>query len=330
MNKPKVCIIFTGGTISMTVDEEIGAAIPTLSGEQILSMVSNIDKIADIEVCNFGEIPGPHMTFEKLIELKRIIKTKLEDETITGVIVTHGTDTLEETAYFLDLTINHSKPVVVVGAMRNSSELGYDGSSNLAAAVCTAVSPKARNKGVLVVLNNMVNAAAEVIKTNTLSLDTFQSPYGPLGIIDTNDFIVYRDIAYRQHIDTDCVERRVDLIKTVIDMDDRLIRCSVDSGAVGIVIEAMGRGNVSPKVMNGIRYAMSKGVVVVVVSRCYSGRVYVSYGYTGGGKELSDLGVIMGGDMRGPKARLKLMLALGKTKDSEKIRPLFENETYSL
>ena len=122
----------------------------------------------------------------------------------------------------------------------------------------------------------------------------------------------------------------MDLIKTVIDMDDRLIRCSVDSGAAGIVIEAMGRGNVSPKVMNGIRYAMSKGVVVVVVSRCYSGRVYVSYGYEGGGKELSDLGVIMGGDMRGPKARLKLMLALGKTKDVEKIRPLFENEACRL
>ncbi|MBQ1275550.1 MAG: asparaginase [Cellulosilyticum sp.] len=330
MNKPKVCIIFTGGTISMTVDEEVGAAIPTLSGEQILSMVSNIDKIADIEVNNFGEIPGPHMTIEKLLELKNLIQTKLEDESITGVIVTHGTDTLEETAYFLDLTIKHSKPVVVVGAMRNSSELGYDGSSNLAAAVCTAVSPKARNKGVLVVLNNMVNAAAEVTKTNTLALDTFQSPYGPLGTIDTNDFIVYREIAYRQHIETNQVERRVDLIKTVMDMDDRLIRCSVDSGAIGIVIEAMGRGNVSPKVMEGIRYAMSKGVIVVVVSRCYSGRVYVSYGYAGGGKELSDMGVIMGGDMRGPKARLKLMLALGKTQDREKIRALFEDHNYTL
>ncbi|MBE6024074.1 MAG: asparaginase [Cellulosilyticum sp.] len=330
MNKPKVCIIFTGGTISMTVDEEVGAAIPTLSGEQILSMVSNIDKMADIEVNNFAEIPGPHMTIEKLLELKKLIQTKLEDESITGVIVTHGTDTLEETAYFLDLTIKHSKPVIVVGAMRNSSELGYDGSSNLAAAVCTAVSPKARDKGVLVVLNNMVNAAAEVTKTNTLSLDTFQSPYGPLGIIDTNDFIVYRQIAYRQYVETDKVERRVDLIKTVVDMDDRLIRCSVDSGAVGIVIEAMGRGNVSPKVMEGIRYAMSKGVIVVVVSRCYSGRVYVSYGYAGGGKELSDMGVIMGGDMRGPKARLKLMLALGKTQDAEKIRMLFEEQNYIL
>lgn len=329
MNKPKVCIIFTGGTISMTVDEEVGAAIPTLSGEQILSMVSNIDKIAEIEVINFSEIPGPHMTIEKLLELKTLIKKKLNDPAITGVIVTHGTDTLEETAYFLDLTIHHTKPVIVAGAMRNSSELGYDGSSNLAAAVCTAVSHKARNKGVLVVLNNEVNAAAEVTKTNTLSLNTFQSPYGPLGIIDTNDFIVYREIAYRQYIDTDKVESRVDLIKTVIDMDDRLIRSCVDSGAVGIVIEAMGRGNVSPKVMSAISYAVQKKVVVVIVSRCSSGRVFTSYGYEGGGKELADLGVIMGGDMRGPKARLKLMLALGKTNDLEMIRSFFSEESYT-
>lgn len=330
MNKPKVCIIFTGGTISMTVDDEIGAAIPTLSGEQILSMVSNIDKMADIEVINFAEIPGPHMTIDKLLELKILIQNKLNDISVTGVIVTHGTDTLEETAYFLDLTINHTKPIIVVGAMRNSSELGYDGSSNLAAAVCTAISPKARDKGVLVVLNNEVNAAAEVTKTNTLALNTFQSPYGPLGTIDTNDFIVYRDIAYRQHINTDIVERRVDLIKTVIDMDDRSIRGAVDSGAVGLVIEAMGRGNVSPKVMEGIRYAISKNVSVVVVSRCYSGRVFVSYGYAGGGKELADMGVIMGGDMSGPKARLKLMLALGKTQEKEKIRALFEEQSYQL
>ena len=330
MSKPKVCIVFTGGTISMTVDQEVGAAIPTLSGEQILSMVSNIDKMAEVEVNNFAEIPGPHMTIEKLLELKKLIQLKLEDDSIMGVIVTHGTDTLEETAYFLDLTIRQRKPVIVVGAMRNSSELGYDGSSNLAAAVCTAISPKAQDKGVLVVMNNEVYAASEVVKTNTLSLDTFQSPYGPLGIIDTNDFIVYRQIAYHQQIDTECVERRVDLIKTVMDMDDRMIRCCVDSGSVGLVIEAMGRGNVSPKVMKGIRYAIDKGVIVVIVSRCYSGRVYVSYGYEGGGKELADLGVIMGGDMRGPKARLKLMLALGKTRDKEKIRSLFESQNVTL
>lgn len=327
MNKPKVCIIFTGGTISMTVDEEIGAAIPTLSGEQILSMVSNIDKIANIEVVNFCEIPGPHMSIDKLMELKNLIKQTLDRQDITGVIVTHGTDTLEETAYFLDLTIRHHKPVVVVGAMRSSSELGYDGSSNLAAAVCTAISPQAIDKGVLVVLNNEVNIASEVTKTNTLSLNTFQSPYGPLGIIDTNDLIIYRNIAYRQHIDTNKVERRVDLIKAVLDMDDRFIRMSVDAGAKGIIVEAMGRGNLPLKMLEGIKYALGKKVIVVIVSRCSSGRVFESYGYEGGGKELSDLGAIMGGEMRGPKARLKLMLALGKTDDLDEIRATFKEES---
>lgn len=330
MHKPKVCIIFTGGTISMTVDDTIGAAIPTLSGEQILSMVSNIDKLADIEVVNFCEIPGPHMTFNKLLELKNLIKKTLDRQDITGVIVTHGTDTLEETAYFLDLTIRHHKPVVVVGAMRNSSELGYDGSSNLAAAVCTAISPRAIDKGVLVVLNNEVNIASEVTKTNTLSLNTFQSPYGPLGIIDTNDLIVYRDLAFRQHIDTDHIERRVDLIKAVLDMDDRFVRLAVDAGAKGIIIEAMGRGNLPLKMLEGVKYALSKDVVVVIVSRCSSGRVFESYGYEGGGKELSDLGAIMGGEMRGPKARIKLMLGLGKTKDLNQIKKLFREESYVL
>jgi L-asparaginase len=326
VNKPKVCILFTGGTISMTVDEKIGAAIPSLSGEQILSKVANIDKLADIEIINFSEIPGPHMTIKKLLELKKMVKQHLDREDITGVIITHGTDTLEETAYFLDLTINHTKPIVVVGAMRSSSELGYDGSSNLAAAVCSAISPKAYGKGVLVVLNNEVHIAAEVTKTNTLSLNTFQSPYGPLGIIDTNDLIVYRRPAYRQYIDTDQVERRVDLIKAVLDMDDRFIRLAVDGDAKGIVIEALGRGNLPLDMLKGVKYALSKGVVVVIVSRCNSGRVFESYGYEGGGKELSDLGAIMGGEMRGPKARIKLMLALGKTNDVSKIKEIFKEE----
>ncbi|OOO00723.1 MAG: L-asparaginase [Epulopiscium sp. Nele67-Bin004] len=321
--KPKVCIIFTGGTISMTVDEKMGAAIPTLSGEQILSMVTNIDKIADIEVLNFAEIPGPHMTFSKLLQLKKVVQEKLDEPQISGVIVTHGTDTLEETAYFLDLTINHHKPIVMVGAMRSSSELGYDGSSNLAAGVCTAISSQARDKGVLVVLNNEVNPASEVTKTNTLSLDTFSSPYGPVGIVDNNDLVLYRNIANRQYIQTDTVEREVDLIKAVIDMDDRMIRNSVKAGAKGIVIEGLGRGNVPIKMLEGIKYALAKGVVVVIVSRCNAGRVSLSYGYEGGGRELDELGAIMGGEMRGPKARIKLMLALGAGMSKDEIRDLF-------
>ncbi|CAH2212433.1 asparaginase [Tepidibacter aestuarii] len=329
MNKKKVAIVFTGGTISMTVDSRIGAAIPSLSGEQIMSMVTNIDKIADIEVVNFSEIPGPHMTPEMMMDLKNLISDLVDRDDINGVVVTHGTDSLEETAYFLGLTLYTQKPVVVVGAMRNSSELGYDGPSNLAAAVCTVIADEAQNKGVLVVMNNEVNLASEVTKTNTLSLDTFKSlTYGPLGIIDDNKLILHRDIVRKQHIHTHKVEANVDLIKVVAGMDSKFINFSIDSGTKGIVIEAMGRGNIPPKMLDGIRYAKEKNIPVVVVSRCHSGRVLDTYGYEGSGRDLVDLGCILGGNLPGQKARIKLMLALGKTNDIDEIRDIFEEGLY--
>ncbi len=323
--KPKVAIIFTGGTISMTVDEKMGAAIPTLSGSEILSMVSNIDRLAQIEVIDYAEIPGPHMTIDRLMEIRALIQELVKRDDISGVIITHGTDSLEETAYFLDLTLDTPKPVVVVGAMRNSSELGYDGPSNLAAAVCTAISPLAMNKGVLVVLNNEVNLALEVTKTNTLSLNTFQSPYGPIGTIDTNDLIVHRNILLtKQFINTNKIETNVYLIKSYLDMDDSLINCAVNAGAKGIVIEGMGRGNLPPNALSGVTYALNNNVVVVIVSRCPYGRVMESYGYEGGGKDLTARGVILGGELNGQKARLKLMVALGYTDDIEKIKNIFK------
>lgn len=323
MKKAKVAIIFTGGTISMAVDEKIGAAIPSLSGHEILSMVSNIDKLAEIEVVEYGEYPGPHMDVDRLMEVREITKNLLSREEISGVIITHGTDSLEETAYFLDLTINSLKPVIVVGAMRSSSELGYDGPSNLAAAVCTAISPKARAKGVLVVLNNEVNAAREVTKMNTLSLNTFTSPYGLIGSIDTNDLILHRSSVYREYINTEIIEKRVVIIKAYLGMDSVLIDAAVQAGMKGIVIEAMGRGNLPPNALSGLKNALKNKVVVVVVSRCPSGRVMESYGYHGGGKELSDMGVILGGDHTGQKARIKLMVALGKTSDFNEIKEIF-------
>lgn len=325
MRKPKIAIIFTGGTISMSVDEKIGAAIPSLNGKDIISMVTNIDKLADIEIIEYSEIPGPHITFDMLFEIRNIILELSKREDITGIIVTHGTDTLEESAYFWDLTLDIKKPIVVVGAMRNSSELGYDGPANLAAAVCTAISPKSVDKGVLVVLNNEVNTALEVTKTNTLSLNTFQSRYGPIGIIDTNDFIVHRNITERDYIDTDAVEKKVFLIKSTIDMDPQIIDFYLAQGAKGLVIEAMGRGNLPPAFLPYIQRAVENKVSVVIVSRCPSGRVMSSYGYEGGGKMLHDLGVIFGGELSGQKARIKLMLALNKSSDNNYIRSLFEN-----
>lgn len=329
MNKKKVAAIFTGGTISMKVDKRLSAAIPAMSSEEIMSMVTNIDTIADIEIVPFARIPGPQMTPELMLDLANVIKTTIARNDIAGVIITHGTDSLEETAFFLDLNIQSEKPIVVVGSMRNASELGYDGPSNLSAAICTAVSDEARNKGVLVVLNNEVNSAKEVTKTHTMSLDTFKSfSFGPLGIVDSDEVIFYRDITSRSHILTDSVVPEVDLIKSVIGMDSKMIDFLIDQGSKGIVIEAMGRGNLPPAMVDGIKRAIDKNIPVIIVSRCPMGRVLGSYGYEGGGKMLHDLGAIFGGDLNGQKARIKLMLALSKTSDLNEIKSIFEDEYY--
>jgi L-asparaginase len=330
MQNKKVAVIFTGGTISMKIDPRISAAIPALSSEEIMSMVTNIDKFADIEIVNFDRIPGPHMTPNKMMELARLIKDLVKREDIDGVIVTHGTDSLEETAFLLDLNIFSEKPIVVVGAMRNGSELGYDGPSNLASAICTVISEQAKNKGVLVVMNNEVNAASEVTKTHTLSLDTFKSlEFGPLGIVDNDEVLFYRDIVKHHHIETDSIENEVYLIKTYAGIDSGLINYCVDKGAKGIVIEAMGRGNVPPMMVDGIKRAIDKGVIIVLVSRCPMGRVLGSYGYEGGGQKLRELGVIFGSSLNGQKARIKLMLALSVTKNKDKIQEMFEKDFYT-
>ena len=327
--KKKVVIIFTGGTISMRIDPDLHAAIPALNSSEIISTVHNIEDIADVEVINFSNIPSPHMEIDMMMELSFLAEKHISRDDVSGLIITHGTDTLEETAYLLDLRINSSKPIIFVGAMRNNSELGYDGASNLAAAICTATSENALNKGVLVVMNNEVIAASEVTKSNTLSLNTFKSPeFGPLGIVDSGEVIFYRDIIKRKFIDTKKIQTKVALIKTVPGMDNDIIDFYITSGYRGIVIEGMGRGNIPPNMVSGVKKALSLNIPVVLVSRCYSGRVLDSYGYEGGGKELTNLGVILGGHLPVQKARIKLMLLLGYTEDMGLLKDLFEKNIF--
>ncbi|MFR2299552.1 MAG: asparaginase, partial [Clostridium paraputrificum] len=153
----KIAVVFNGGTISMKVDERIKAAVPSLTGEEIMTMVTGIEDYAEIESYNFSSLPSPHMTPNLMFELSKFVNELLERDDIDGVVITHGTDTLEETAYMLDLTLDSSKPVVITGAMRSSSELGYDGPFNLATSICTAASEKAVGRGVLVCFNGELN-----------------------------------------------------------------------------------------------------------------------------------------------------------------------------
>lgn len=325
----KVVIIFTGGTISMKVDKRLKAAIPALSNKEIISKVAGIEKIAKIQAVHFGTYPGPHIKPTMMLDLARLTKKYIDEEDIAGVVITHGTDSLEETAYFLDLMIDSSKPIVITGAMRNSSELGYDGPANLSAAICTVCSEKSEDKGVLIVMNNEVHAADEVTKTNTLTLDTFKSlDFGPLGIVDQDQIIYYRDRKNKTVLYTNKIETKVALIKTAVGMNSDMINFCVDEGYMGIVIEAMGRGNVPPEMVVGIKRAIKSKIPVVIVSRCLKGRVLDTYGYSGGGRELCNLGVILGDNLTGQKARIKLMIVLGITNNIEEVRNIFEEDLY--
>lgn len=325
----KIVVIFNGGTISMKVDPKIKAAVPSLTGEEIMHMVTGIEKHAEVKSYNFSSFPSPHMTMEKMMELRAFTLKIMEEEDPDGVVITHGTDTLEETAFLFDLTIDTEIPIVFTGAMRSGSELGYDGPSNLAQSIVTASSKESRGRGVLVCLNGELNAAQEVTKTNSLSLNAFRTPsFGPLGIVDNNRVIYYRSNDVRQVEDIDVLETAVALVKTVAGMDSSYLKFLADQGAKGIVIEAFGRGNVPPQMVEGIRYALSKSIHVVIVSRCYEGRVYGSYGYEGGGKHLRTMGVIFGDSLPGQKARIKLMVALSLYHKAEDVRDWFEKDLY--
>lgn len=326
----KVAIIFTGGTISMQIDENIKAAVPALGGQEVLSYVKDVSNIADIEVDDYISLPSPYITPNIMLNLAKHVQTYIDRDDITGVIITHGTDTLEETAYFLDLNLRTEKPIILVGAMRSVSELGYDGPSNLVAAIRTAISPDARNKGVLVVMNGDINAANEVMKTHTMALDTFKSlEFGPLGIVDDNQVLFYRSSTHiSTHIPTNKIEEQVYLIKVVAGMDGDLVDYYIIKGAKGLVIEALGRGNVPPMMVPAIKKAIESGIKVILVSRCPKGRVFDNYGYPGGSKKLREMGVIFGGNLSGQKARIKLMLALGYKNDYDYIKSVFEDEYY--
>jgi L-asparaginase len=254
-----------------------------------------------------------------------VIASQLAAERVHGVVVTHGTDTLEETAYLLDLVLAPEQPVVLVGAMRHSSELGWDGSANLFSAVRVAADPAVRGLGVLVVMNDQLLAASEATKTHTESLETFQSrDFGPLGIVDKDRVIVLRQLAAREHIPATRLEERVEIVKLSAGSDGRLIRHCVDDGARGLIIEGLGRGNVPITALGEVERAILSGIPVVITSRCPRGRVLDTYAYEGAGKKLKRRGAILGGLLPSPKARIKLMLLLGTERTLDEIRRSFE------
>ncbi|MCL5958689.1 MAG: asparaginase [Chloroflexi bacterium] len=321
----KVAIVTTGGTIASRLEAGTGAVVAKVKGSQLLETVPGLDQIAQIELHDFSLVPGWNITPPMMLELSRVIDGLLNSPEYSGAVVTHGTDMIEETAYFLDLVLKTDKPVVVTGAMRHGSEPDGDGPRNLRSAVTVAACEDAQGQGVLVVLNDEIHGAEDATKMHATSVSTFESPeFGPLGALILGQPVFNRRSFSRSKIQTDRIDTAVDLIKTAAGMDDRLVRYALSEGASGLVIEGTGAGNVPATMVPGVMEAIARKIPVVIVSRCPEGAVAPIYGREGGGKLMQEAGAILGGRLSGQKARLKLMVALGSTSDVQEIRRLFE------
>jgi L-asparaginase len=317
-----IVLVFTGGTISMRHDAAAGGAIPALAGRDILNLVPQLSDIAELEIDDFGGFPGPHMTTERMWDLRNRVASHVARPEVEGVVITHGTDSLEESAYLAARSLPAEKPIVFTGAMRTSSDLGWDGPANLGSSVRVAASEEARGFGVLVVMSDRIYAGLDVTKAHTHMLDAFESPgLGPLGVVDDGRVVFRRAIPSPcEVVEVTSLGGPVDIVYAYAGADSRLLDAARVE-AQGVVLGAMGRGNVPPAMVPGIERWLADSKPVVIASRALRGRVGHTYGYYGGGRRLRDLGVIFAGSRRPQQARIDLMLALGAGVD---IREFFE------
>jgi L-asparaginase len=315
---PRVKFIATGGTIATFGGTRLNA-------EEVLEMVPGLSRFARPEPEQFANVSSTAMTLEQWVLLaKRVNEVFQEDPGLTGAVVTSGTDSLEELAYFLHLTVKTTKPVVVVGAMRSAGSPGFEGTANLLDAFRVAAVPESRAKGVLVVLNDEINSAREVTKTDALRLQTFQSrSYGVLGVVDPDRVVYYRTPLKRHTQRTEFdVSRlatlpRVDIMMFYQGASSDLLRAAVDAGAKGVVIAVAGADLTGGSLAAGITYAESRGVLVVIATRTGSGRIAALP------PSRVREGLIGGEDLTPLKARILLMLALTRTNSAFDIQRMF-------
>ena len=327
---PRVHFVATGGTIS---NRDGGR----LTAEELARSMPGVDRYAKLSFEQFANVASSALTLPQWIELsKRINEIFAKESDVAGVVVTSGTDTLEETAFFLHLTVRDPRPVVIVGSMRNPSTLGYEGAANLLEGVRVAADPAARNKGALVVLNDEINSARNVTKTDAVRLQTFRSrDYGQLGVVDRDRVVFFNQITQRSNerseFDISRITElpRVDVIMVYQGATGDLIKAAVDAGARGIVMAAAGAGALSGTQAEGVQYAAQKGVFVVTSTRAGSGRIApradgANPAATGNeAVQRRRQFTIAGEDHIPVKARILLMLALAKTSNRNEIQRIF-------
>ena len=320
-----VCVVGTGGTISSRYDPKRGGHVSAAPVEAIAELIDKNRQLPPIKVENFSTAPSYEMRLGFIEGLIRRLNDLVASDDLSGIVVTQGTDTLEETSFLADLLIESDKPIIFTGAQLAYDHPQTDGPRNLLDAVRAAASPQARRMGVMVAFNGQLHAARDVQKLHTSALETFQSPEtGPLGFVDDDEVIFYRRPLLRRRLHPVNLDKRVELIRLALGMDGRIIELLLQSGIDGLVIEAFGRGNTTSEVGTAISKAISSGIPVVISSRCIAGRVRPIYRATaGGGADLAASGAIFAGNLRGPKARLLLIAALADPIASRDLSALF-------
>ena len=311
----RLLILHTGGTISMKEGEN-GKVSPS-ARNPLLDALERLNHPAELHQESVFNVPSPHITLDHWVVLKDRIEKAVNEEHFDGIVITHGTDTLEETAYFLDLALNINVPIAITGAMRSSNELGSDGLINLQSAILVALSEDSKGKGVLVVMNDEVHHAKFVTKTHTTNVATFQTPtFGPCGLITKNSVIYFQKLtAYESFPMQKITKNNIQLVKAYAGMDSFLLEQLAHHGCDGVVIEALGAGNLPPTSLKGVHALLEANIPVVLVSRAFHGVIQDVYDYLGGGKELKQQGVIFTTGLSGQKARIKLLVLLNQQRE---------------
>ncbi len=321
--KPRVVLIATGGTIASRYDAMQDRTVPSQHAEDLIANLPDLNDLADIEIDNFATVPSFDFDLVFAVRIADRINEVLRRDDVTGVVVTQGTDTMEESSYVADLLLRSEKPVAFTGAQRTHDDPFPDGPGNILDAVRLVTAAEARGLGAVICFNGQVHAARDVTKVHTSAVETFQSyDHGAVATIDAGTVVVRRRLMPRETLTVDQLETRVALLRLHMGFDCGILDACVDRGRRGIVLEAFGRGNGPKALVAAARRAIESGVTIVASSRCPVGRVLPIYG-SGGGRDLEDAGVIFAGDLKGPKALVALALALSDARTRGDIAALF-------
>ena len=316
----KILVLHTGGTISMQADDS-GAVVT--SQDNPMNHVSNPLEGVEVHALDFFNLPSPHIKPKHMLALYQ--KIKEEADHYDGFVITHGTDTLEETAYFLDTMEVPHKPIVLTGAMRSSNELGSDGVYNYLSALRVASDDKAADKGVLVVMNDEIHAAKYVTKTHTTNVSTFQTPtHGPLGLIMKHEILYFKTAEPRVRFDLDKIQGLVPIIPVYAGMTEELLDLLPVDQLDGLIIQAFGAGNVPKETAQKLNALIQEGLPIALVSRCFNGIAEPVYAYEGGGVCLQNAGVFFVKELNAQKARLKLLIAINAGLTGDELRAYME------